>query len=122
MKKLTIAALAAVTALTATAASAQPYGYPDHRGHRYDRGYDRGYDRHDRWDRRDYRAHRRWERGQRFDHYRDNRYVISDYRYYRLPPPRPGYRYYRDPYSGDVVMVAIASGIIGAIIGNALAN
>lgn len=117
MKKLTIAALAALTALSATAASAQPYGHRDYRG--YDHG---RYDRNRHWDNRDYRAHRRWERGQRFDYYRDNRYVVSDYRYYRLPPPRPGYRYYRDPDSGQIVMVAIASGIIGAIIGNALAQ
>ena len=49
----------------------------------------------------------------------DNGYYISDYRSYRLPPPRPGYRYYRSD-NGDIVMAAIASGLIGAIIGSAI--
>lgn len=60
-----------------------------------------------------------WRTGERYPHYRDDRYVISDYRAYRLPPPRPGYRYYRDD-RGDIVMVAIASGVIGLIIGSTL--
>lgn len=97
-------------------------------GHRSDDGDRNGWYRQDRWEhghrfyggRHGYNGYRgSWRTGQRYPHYRDNRYVISDYRAYRLPPPRPGYRYYRDD-RGDIVMVAIASGLIGAIIGSTL--
>lgn len=47
--------------------------------------------------------------------------MITDYRAYRLPPPRAGYRYYRDD-NGDVVMAAIATGIIGLIVAGALSD
>lgn len=66
-----------------------------------------------------YRGH--YRTGQRFTHYRDRGYYISDYRRYGLPAPRPGYRYYRAD-NGDIVMAAIASGIIGLIVGGALNN
>ena len=62
-----------------------------------------------------------WRTGQRYPHYNNSRYVISDYRMYDLPPPRSGYRYYRSD-NGDVVMAAIASGIIGLIVGGALSD
>lgn len=99
----------------------------DGRPDQYDRydnrrgGYDRG--GHDRYAYdRSYRGrHSAWREGQRYPYYGRSGYVISDYRAYRLPPPRPGYRYYRGD-NGDVVMVAIASGLIGAIIGNALSD
>lgn len=64
-----------------------------------------------------YRGH--WKTGERYPYWRDNAYVINDYRAYRLPPPRSGYRYYRDD-NGDIVMAAIASGVIGLIIGSQL--
>jgi Ni/Co efflux regulator RcnB len=54
-----------------------------------------------------------------FPHYSNNRYWIQDYRAYRLPPPRYGYRYYRDD-NGDIVMAAIASGLIGLVVGSEL--
>jgi Ni/Co efflux regulator RcnB len=111
----------------------------------YYRGRDRDRDgvpdRVERWQRRDWqRDHERWRRGevryygdrygyngyhghwrsgQRYPYWRNDRYVINDWRAYRLPPPRPGYRYYRDD-SGDIVMVAIASGLIGMIVGSAI--
>lgn len=101
------------------------------RGHgRYERDWDRWY-RHDRWaggghryygghyGYNGYRGH--WRTGERYPYWRENRYVIYDYGAYRLPPPRPGYRYYRDD-NGDIVMAAIASGVIGLIIGSALSN
>lgn len=128
MKRLLIAALVATTALSATAASAQAYGQYDHRDsrgnyeHRHeDRRHGHWDDR--RWDRPDYRddRYRRYSRGQRFEYYRNDRYVIEDYRRYRLAPPPRGYRYYRTD-RGDIVMVAIASGLIGAIIGSQLGN
>jgi Ni/Co efflux regulator RcnB len=65
--------------------------------------------------------HGRWRTGQRYTHWRDNRYVVNDWRAYNLPPPRTGYRYYRDD-NGDVVMAAIASGAIGLILGGALSH
>jgi Ni/Co efflux regulator RcnB len=137
MKKLAIAALAAATAITgsmsAGVAAAQPDHHwdrdhrGDHRGDRWERprNWDRWYS-HDRWSHgvRYYGGnhgyngyHGRWRTGQRYPYYRDNRYVIEDYRAYRLPPPRAGYRYYRDD-NGDIVMAAIASGVIGLIIGS----
>jgi Ni/Co efflux regulator RcnB len=54
-----------------------------------------------------------------YPHYSSNRYWIQNYRSYRLPPPRYGYRYYRDD-NGDIVMAAIASGLIGLIIGSSI--
>jgi Ni/Co efflux regulator RcnB len=146
MKKLVIAALAATTALTGVMSAGVAAAQPDHdRGH-HDGGRDhdggpgyrggggghRDWNRqysHDRWSHgapRYYGGHYgytgyrgQWRTGQRYPYWRDSRYVISDYRAYRLPPPRPGYRYYRDD-RGDIVMAAIASGAIGLIIGSAL--
>jgi Ni/Co efflux regulator RcnB len=166
MKKLVIAALAAITALTgvmsAGVAAAQPgyYGgdrdhdrrdydrrdhdrrdwdrdhhdrrdYRDNRDRRtYERDWNRWYS-HDRWSgghhryyggRYGYDGYRgHWRTGERYPYWRENRYVINDYRAYRLPPPRPGYRYYRDD-NGDIVMAAIASGVIGLIIGSAISH
>jgi Ni/Co efflux regulator RcnB len=124
MRKLLLVALAVSTALGGTApagmAAAQP-GYRDH--DRYDRDHDRG-DHHWRYYGGHYGYngyHGRWRTGQRYAHWRDHRYVIEDWRAYNLPPPRPGYRYYRDD-NGDVVMAAVASGVIGLILGGALAS
>lgn len=131
MKKLFIAALAATTAITgvlpAGVAAAQPGYYGDH-----DRRWDRWDHDASRW--RDQRGYRywgrgygyegyqgRWRTGQRYPYWRDRRHWISDWRAYNLPPPPAGYRYYRDD-SGDVVMAAIASGMIGLIVGGALSD
>lgn len=59
-----------------------------------------------------------WRTGQRYPYYQDSRYVVRNYGYYDLPPPRPGYRYYRDR-NGDIIMAAIVGGMIGLIIGTA---
>ncbi|MBW8785478.1 MAG: RcnB family protein [Novosphingobium sp.] len=147
MKKVLNGAVAALTAIgsvmTAVPAAAQ-YSYRDSRDYGYsnqyrtydrDRDRDRDHDRYrDRYDRRTnerwhyygdrygYDGYRgRWRTGQRFPYYSDRRYVITDYNAYGLPPPRPGYRYYRDS-SGDIVMAAVASGIIGLIVGSALSD
>jgi Ni/Co efflux regulator RcnB len=131
MKKALAIAMIGATLLSGTAASAQVYGgYGDR-----DRdGVPNRYDRHD--NRNDSRNHQwryyggnygydgyrgPWRTGQRFNHYRDRGYYIDDYRAYGLPAPRAGYRYYRDD-NGDIVMAAIASGVIGLIVGNALAH
>ena len=105
-------------------------GRPDYREWNQDRDRDGRPDQYDRYDNRrggyrdrghHYGAYQGggWRQGQVYPYYRERAYVIDDYRAYRLPPPRSGYRYYRSD-NGDIVMVAIASGIIGAIIGGAL--
>ena len=114
-------------------------GRPDAREWNRDRDRDGRPDQYDRYDNRrggnGYdRGHRyyggsygydgyqgRWRTGQRYPYYNNSRYIISDYRSYNLPPPRHGYRYYRSD-NGDVVMAAIASGMIGLIIGGALSD
>ena len=114
-------------------------GRPDHREWGRDRDRDGRPDQYDRYDNRrgpsyGYGAYGRdayrgaysgqggrWRQGQVYPHYRQRGYVIDDYRRYNLGPPRPGYRYYRSD-NGDVVMAAIASGLIGLVIGGALNN
>lgn len=142
------ASLVALSAIaTAMPVQARDYGRDDRPGWHGDRDRDRGRDRdrdhrRDRWDRdnhrdrewNDRRGHRwryyggsygyggydgRWRVGQRYPYWRDRSYVITDYSYFGLPAPRPGYRYYRDG-SGDIVMAAIAGGVIGLIIGSAI--
>jgi Ni/Co efflux regulator RcnB len=91
-------------------ASAQPRSHGGDRGHSWSSGGYRG---------GDYRGGYRV--GGYYPHYNSSRYYIRDYRAYRLPPPRYGYRYYRDD-DGDIVMAAIASGIIGLIIGSSISD
>jgi Ni/Co efflux regulator RcnB len=119
-----IAALAATTAATGAmsggVAAAQSYD------HRYDRQqYDQNHnDHHWRYygGRYGYEGYSgRWRTGQRYPYWRDQRYMINDWRAYHLPPPQPGYAYYGDP-NGDIVMAALASGVIGLIVGGALAD
>ena len=102
----------------------------DSRNDRYDRS-----DRYDRDDRRDNRyeqrasrrynagryqaprgyAVRQWSYGQRMpSYYRSNQYVVSDYGRYGLRQPPRGYQYVRS--GDDVVMTAIATGLITAVI------
>jgi Ni/Co efflux regulator RcnB len=133
MRNVIIAALAVSSALGGTLsaglAAAQPGYYGDHdRRDRDDRrDWDRDHDRGDhhwryyggRYGYNGYHGH--WRTGQRYPYWRDNRYVVEDWRAYNLPPPRAGYRYYRDD-NGDIVMAAIASGVIGLIVGNAIAS
>jgi Ni/Co efflux regulator RcnB len=62
--------------------------------------------------------HGRWARGQVLpSRYRTRSYVVSDYRHYRLRPPPRGYYYVRN--GDDVLLTAIASGIISAVLGDA---
>lgn len=61
----------------------------------------------------------RWAKGQRFDRrYATNYRVIDNYRDYRLSAPPRGYQYVRS--GNDAVLVGIASGIIGAVIGSVI--
>lgn len=135
MKRLITIAAGLAVALTGTVASAQD-GYRGHddRGG-YDRDHGRGDDRRDDDrrgddrradyrrgdyrrddDRRDYRNDRRtyarYARGQR---YRGDGVYVSDYGRYGYRAPPRGYRYYRTN-QGDVVLAAIATGIIASVI------
>lgn len=108
MRNIINATVAGAIALTAVGAAAAD---PPRRGHdrdRYDR-HDR-YDRYDRHDRRWDNGHR-WRRGDYFDHRRTHYVVVRDYHRYRLAPPRRG-EYYARTDSGDIILVAAATGLI----------
>jgi len=58
---------------------------------------------------------RSWSYGQRMpSYYRSNQYVVRDYGRYGLRQPPHGYQYVRS--GNDVVMTAIATGLISAVI------
>jgi Ni/Co efflux regulator RcnB len=110
MRTLLLGAASLGLVLTATAASAQSYD-GRYGGHQYYSGRTGQYAGRDS----------RWRQGQVYPYYHRRDRMISDWRAYHLPPPRAGYGYYYDD-NGDVVMAALASGIIGMVIGGALAN
>ncbi|MFA5965485.1 MAG: RcnB family protein [Sphingomonas sp.] len=65
--------------------------------------------------------HRNWRRGERFDYRQARNYrVINDWRSYRgrhlYAPPR-GYHWVRS--GNDAVLVAVAGGVIGAVLAGA---
>uniref|UniRef100_UPI0035C963C0 RcnB family protein n=1 Tax=uncultured Sphingomonas sp. TaxID=158754 RepID=UPI0035C963C0 len=119
MNKVILAALAAATALTPLAASAQ-----QHRDERHTtviRQQPNG--RTVVTNRTVVRQQpgRRWARGQRFDRrYANNYQEIRDWHQYRgrrlYAPPR-GYHWVRS--GNDAVLVAITGGLIGAVLGGA---
>ncbi|MFN3930672.1 MAG: RcnB family protein [Brevundimonas sp.] len=58
---------------------------------------------------------RSWSYGQRMpSYYRSNQYVVSNYGQYGLRAPPRGYQYVRS--GNDVVMTAVATGLITAVI------
>lgn len=146
MKKVLTAALAATLALgsvgLASAAEAQSRGhdrYEQRQDRRDDRQEDRRDERADRRDQRqDQRAYARWQRserhysagryapprgyqtrswsyGQRMPaNYRGSQYVVRDYNRYGLRQPPHGYQYVRS--GNDVVLTAVATGLITAVI------
>ena len=109
MKKFILAAIAATTVFAVPASAADR----DHRSSYSQRG------DHDRnWNKGRAAQGHRWARGQRFDRrYATNYQVISNYRAYRLNAPPRGYRYVRS--NNDIVMIAIATGLIGQVFNNA---
>jgi Ni/Co efflux regulator RcnB len=142
MKKFVLAlagASVALTGLAAAPASAADFGRHDRgqmqqaqtRAFAQDRNFaqNRGFEQNRRFEQnRNYAANRfgmndrfqgrSWQRGERFDRsYATNYTVISDPYYYNLQPAPYGYRWVRS--GNDAVLVAIASGIIGALVGNA---
>lgn len=140
---LALGALVASTAATAAPLQYdQDHGRYEHdRDHDgdHDRGRDHDHDRdHDRdrrdYDRRDYdRDHDRrdyvivhdrgehegWYRrgGYIPEEYRDRRYVVEDWREYRLEPPPRDYQWVRSD-NGQFLLVALGSGIIANIVIN----
>jgi Ni/Co efflux regulator RcnB len=73
------------------------------------------------FDRRDGGNHR-WARGERLDRrYLSQSYAVSDWRRHGWRAPPRGYGYYRTE-TGDVVLAAVATGVISSVIANALAR
>jgi Ni/Co efflux regulator RcnB len=118
MKKIALALAGASVAITGLLAT--PAAAADYRGH--DRGryehvnkrvvVNKKFNNHNRF------QARHWKRGDRFDRrYASNYMVVSNPRYYRLRPAPYGYQWVRS--GNDAVLVAIASGIIGALVANA---
>lgn len=65
---------------------------------------------------RGYRADHRWGRGERLPQaYRGRSYVVDYHRYNLRAPPR-GYQYVR--VGNDVVLTAIATGVIASVVAN----
>jgi len=124
MKKLTLALAGAsvtLTALVATPASAADFG-------RHDRGrYEQVQTRqvinnrfvtYNRFQRDNRFQQHRWNRGERFDRrYATNYMVGLEPLCHRLHAAPRGYRWVRS--GNDAVLVAITSGIIGALVANA---
>lgn len=123
MKKLALALAGAsvgLTGLVATPASAADFGRHNDRG-RYEQVHDRKIVRKVVRNRvvikNGYRHAHRWQRGQRFDQrYAANYRVINNPYYYHLRAAPRGYRWVQS--GNDAVLVAITSGIIGAILAN----
>lgn len=117
MKKI-ILATAAASVLVAAPVSAQTFGRHDNRG-RFEQV------QRDRFVSRDFGRRnvevrqvetRRWRQGDRFDsRYASNYRIIGNSYRNRLAPR--GYRWVQS--GNDAVLVALASGLIGAIVGNA---
>lgn len=66
---------------------------------------------------------RQWAKGQRFDRRYASNYRVVDYRQYRnqqlYAPPR-GYEWHQS--GNDAVLVSVATGLIGAVLGGVLFN
>ena len=133
MKKILTAAIAATLALSslgvASAAEAQTRGGYEQRQDRRDdrrefrqdqRSYGRWQQSQRRYNAGRYQAprgyqQRDWSYGQRMpSYYRSNHYVVSNYGQYGLRAPPRGYHYVRS--GNDVVLAAIAGGLITAVI------
>lgn len=107
IKAIFRAALMASVVLTPIAAEAQNHRRPTGREHVRPRHDNRG------------PQYRNWRKGDRFDARYARNYGAIDYRRYRgLRPPPRGYRYVRS--GNDAVLVGITTGIVAAVIANAI--
>jgi len=136
MRLIASSLLAGLIAATSVAPA-----FADQRGRDHDRGRDRGHDRDyrdgrrdDGWRRDDRRYDDRrhddrrqqrgwydnrgsqhyWSQGDNFSYRPQNSsyVVVQDYNRYRLPAPRNGQHYYRDSNTGDILLVAAATGLV----------
>lgn len=106
-KPLGVAVFCGVMLVASQCALAQAYRPgppPPPPANRYHGMYDQG--RHEGWYRRG---------GHVPPAYRSGRYVVSDWRRYRLKPPPRGYQYIRSD-NGDFLLAAVATGAIVSII------
>ena len=144
MKRLLLTAVAALTfvgPLGVTAADAKPgdrhgqwndhdrRGDNDRRGnHRWDHRRDNGYMYQNRWHYGPPPAayygrpgfsvgFHQWRRGEYLPSYYRQHYAVVDWRYHHLRQPPRGYHYVRDD-RGNVILAAIATGLIASIILN----
>ena len=112
MKKFIIAALAA--SAIATPSLAEPFSHYGTPSYRSPGGY------HQFVSHQDWRSHgrdRTWRKGQRFDRrYARNYREIRNPRAYRLREAPRGYRWVQS--GDDAVLIAIAGGVIGAVLAN----
>jgi hypothetical protein len=105
-KQLGMIVLCGTLLVSSQFALAQAYrpGPPPPPPGRYHGMYDQG--RHEGW----------YKRGGRIPPgYRGSRYVVNDWRHYRLNPPPRGYQYIRSD-NGDFLLAAVATGAILSII------
>jgi Ni/Co efflux regulator RcnB len=126
MKKIVLTVAAAASVLAAAGpASAQSFGRHDSNVRvvqvQHDRYGNQAYGNRD-FGRRVVETRRvetrRWNRGDRFDRrFATNYRVIGNPRAYRLNDAPRGYRWVQS--GNDAVLVALASGLIGSIVGNA---
>jgi Ni/Co efflux regulator RcnB len=119
MKKFILATVAAsVAALPAVPAAAASFGHNDRVG--YEQAQHGNQVRDGRGDRRQAKArvqNHRWNKGQRFDRRYVHTYrVINNPRAYHLRDAPRGYRWVQS--DNDAVMIAITSGIVGAVLAN----
>jgi Ni/Co efflux regulator RcnB len=125
MKKTILLLAAAAMVAGSTVAQAQPRGGRD--GGRDDNSrYDNRYDGRDARGGRDGRDNRnyssQYRQGQRLDQrYRSRDREVRDWQSYRLSAPPRGYTYYRDD-NGNVILAAIATGIIAFALADIFSN
>lgn len=142
MKKVFITAMAAMTALTPIAATSASALTPRGDHDRYDRRDDRRDDRRVQRGARDncfwangrfYRGaptaaqlrsrdfrygQQNWRRGERLSAWDRQHYArVTDYRRYNLRPPPRGYEYRRSN-TGEIILAAVATGIILQVLFN----
>ena len=115
MKRIALITAALLTA-TAPLAIAAPAFADQGRGH---------YERNDRDYRHDNRRNDRvvvvkkttWHKGDRI-RYDNHRFREVDYRVYHQKAPPRGYHYVRDNNTGEIILAAIATGVIASILLN----
>jgi Ni/Co efflux regulator RcnB len=128
-KKIAVSAVVAAFLATSASAFAQDHNHHNDRGDGYgDRGYNqRDHDRGDSNVRWNDRAHHVNSRGAGLRHdlhkgarlpyeYRNNQYVVNDWRSHRLSAPPRGYHWVQT--GGDYVLAAVATGLIAQILLN----